>query len=211
MIDDKLYTLLYDTLVDETLSFEENKYLILRARGFYVNKSFSLLDEKYLCIAKSGQQECRENLNTNFTVSEILKMDSYSKLLELFSKDTVANYEVTTYLRNNRIHKWAKGFASGSLRGMDVYADQLEPFIAKYIRELNKIGTKTRISCDGWHRDGKKMYVGFLDCNSMIWHKIVSDFLPEEFKLPWAYHNDVISILLPTNDKDKLQLYKKSN
>ena len=77
------------------------------------------------------------------------KVSDYGEMLSYFSKDTIRNYEVTWLTRENRINKWTKSFASNRLRGSYISPGVLEPFIARYVIAINRIGIKTFYSYGG--------------------------------------------------------------
>ena len=132
-------------------------------------------------------------------------------LMRYFSKDSVPGFEVFDL---GHYEIWAKCFASKScLR--DFYIDplKLDPFIARYVIAINRIGIKTFCSCDGWHSDidKNKVIIMFKERYSYIYHKIISSMFLKDSLAKWEYHNEEISILLPKEDKDKLDIYTAIN
>jgi len=85
--------------------------------------------------------------------------DIYLFLERYFSKDSVKEQEVFYNAHNE---KWAKCFASTTLQDTYVNPLDLDPFVARYIIAINRIGIKTCHSCDGWHKNSEnKLLVGF--------------------------------------------------
>ena len=135
--------------------------------------------------------------------------DINSFLKHYFSKDSVPGY--TVYYDGHH-ERWAKCFASSNLR--DLYIDplNLDPFIARYIIAINKIGIKTYYSCDGWHTspDKNEIVIGFKEPNSLVYHKVIcGKFLDNH--LNWKRKDNFIYIPLPKDDKDKLDIYMVLN
>ena len=128
-----------------------------------------------------------------------------------FSKDSVPGYSV---LFNGHYEIWTKCFASSTLA--DTYVDPLglDPFIARYILSINKIGIKTCYSCDGWHSDPKKnkVVIIFKEHFSKVYHKVITyKFLHSG--LLWNYNEpgNAISLRLSDDDYYKLKLYTSIN
>lgn len=141
-----------------------------------------------------------------------MTISSYEELLRIFYKDSIENFPVEHFRRNNRINKWCKSFASNRIKGDYVSPKNLEPFIARYIIAINQIGIKTYYSCDGWHEKSQNYAViGFKDRNSMIWHKIVSLYAKDGMELAWNYNYPYAVISLPKNDEGKIEIYNRIN
>lgn len=144
--------------------------------------------------------------------SDVNNIKNYCELLALFEKDVVQNFEVTWLDRTNHINKWVKSFASNRIKGNYVSPKVLDPFAARYIGAINNIGIKTFYSCDGWHQKTNNLFkVGFMDRNSMVWHKIITSKAQDGNELLWDYKYPMAVLRLPCNDEDKLKIYDLIN
>lgn len=169
---------LFEFLVDDSLSYEENARRLMKYRG-----------------------NSTEQIPSN-----------YEELLSMFCKDSISNYEVTWYNRENHINKWTKSFASNRLCGNYISWQELEPFIARYVIAINQIGIKTFWSCDGWHKKSEHVLgIGFLDRNSMIWHKIISSRIEDGENIEWQHCFPKAILKLPKEDNEKLKMYATLN
>lgn len=142
------------------------------------------------------------------------KFSTWNDIEELFKKDSIKNCSVTHPRDNCSIHKWVKSFASNRLQGNYVSPLVLEPFVARYVIALNKIGVKTFYSCDGWHENSNScLVIGFCERNSMVWHKVISEKIQKQthLSMEWDYNGNFATVLLPKDDFEKIAVYKKLN
>lgn len=139
-----------------------------------------------------------------YTIEE---SDIRALIKKYFSKDSVPG---TCSFFNGNYEVWTKCFASSTLA--DTYVDplMLDPFIARYIIAINKIGIKTCFSCDGWHTDPKKnkIVIIFKEHYSKVYHKVIYEKYSKHY-LMWNYNEpgNAISIWLPKEDDSKLEMY----
>ncbi len=140
---------------------------------------------------------------------EVEEKDLKTFLERYFGKDSVIEQEVFYYGHNE---KWAKCFASNRLQDNYVDSLDLDPFVARYVLAINKIGIKTYLSCDGWHKlSGNQLLIGFKERYSRIWHKIICSYFKDYIPLNWKYDGNVANIDLPKNDKGKINTYINVN
>lgn len=145
-------------------------------------------------------------------IVDSVSINSYKELLSFFEKDTVPNFEVTWIDRKSHINKWTKSFASNRITGNYVSPYVLEPFVARYVIAINKVGIKTFYSCDGWHSKTKNILkIGFVDRNSMVWHKIISSMIDDGASISWCYEYPMAILKLPDDDENKLKCFAQVN
>lgn len=70
--------------------------------------------------------------------------------------------------------------------GHKVPVQDLEPFIARYVRALSSVGVTMVGSCDGNHLDKKYAFLQYGDCGSSTWHRLLCEALEKQgIRLNW--------------------------
>lgn len=122
-----------------------------------------------------------------------------------FDKDTIPFVDIPVKKRNE---KWASSFAGNTPQGHYINPLRLEPFVARYVRAINRIGAITDSSCDGWHLCSRnELYVRFLDRYSMLWHKKMCESLENKYGVIWHYDGLRAVLPLPKSDAGKIKKY----
>lgn len=122
-----------------------------------------------------------------------------------FGKDSIAFTDIIVKKRNK---KWAHSFASKSPQGQYINPLHLEPFVARYVRAVNKIGAITDSSCDGWHAQSEnRLFVRFLDRYSLLWHKKMFESLKDKHGIAWRYDGLMAILPLAKSDDEKIKKY----
>lgn len=165
---------------------------------------------KYLIGNKESTEKEIERLSKFRGLNTCGEQADINAFLEkYFSKDSVDNFEVTTF---DHWNKWTKSFASNMLEGEHINPLSLEPFVARYVIAINKAGVKTYYSCDGWHKDSEHVLkIGFKERYSKIWHKIICSLLNDNNGVSWRYDGVLAILDLPKTDKGKIEKYKALN
>ena len=200
--------LLAEALIDGSADFEENKYRLLRMRGFRTDRSFSHIDSHYY----HGTETLRF---MGMKLKDILTAGSIEPLLEMFRKDGVENQSVS--IKNSvRRNLWANHFA-GNLQLVDVEPDKLEPFVARLVRALNRVGCYTFYSCDGWHEKTKgDLLIKFDDRNSALWCRLLmQSMVRSKCRFEYVFDDNTFSytmkLRLPMDDAERLRSYIRVN
>ena len=132
-------------------------------------------------------------------------MDVTTFFDKFFAKDSVKNCERDLVDHNQ---KWAKCFAGKPIWGIRVDPLKLEPFVARYVNALNRIGAKTNSSCDGWHKERKPiLFIEFKDRYSLIWHKLMCKRLDNDNGIKWEHRDNVSFLKLPSSDEKRIEKY----
>ncbi len=214
------YSTLYKYLVDEGLSFDQNRRRILEARGFKPSVDWRVLDLRQFydenvstdCI-KPSFERIQLGYEERYKVGDILKISSYQELLYLFDHKSVRNYTVVP--KTGEAIIWSRY----ALRHCeDISPDKLEGFVARFVRVLNHIGCYTNYSCDGWHHQPAKrcLFVGFTDRYSKAWFKtIIHSVFQTNVRFreghPRMTNENIMSIVLPLDDERRVRAYLKLN
>ena len=196
-----------DSPLKSMLSAE--KMILLKKRGFYVPSSFEIDDHFF---KNEYDRERFSFLRSRLTINELINMSCEDLEEELFKKDSVYAQEVSFSFRMNRFYD----FLGMDKLFFDVTPDCLDPFIAGYVRAINRCGIRTFFSCDGWHRmrgQSKKVVIFFDERYSCIWHKILCEhvYLPDGIR--WEHYYDgsegSATIDLPDDDDGKKAIYER--
>lgn len=184
-----------------------DKMKLLEKRGFFPTTS-GLIDDTYYTIRKEIRRHT--HLQEMLSVQDLVNMSFDDMERVLFMKDSMIGMPVTFLYGENR---WIDTFG-GYRKFFDVDPLCLEPFIAKYVRSINRCGMETFFSCDGWHkRPGKsrEIVILFRDRYSWIWHKVICKLNNIEEFCCWEHKNEgsepLSRIRLPRDDERKIQIY----
>ena len=186
---------------DISVNLDTNKIELLKRRGFYA--SIDHIDDYSRTI---------DNLSSSiFRVDGIKWIDIIRKPIEemeekLFSKDSVFPQEVCSHYNL----KFNDLFAGNHIF-YDVEPTCLEPYIARYVRAINRCGMKSNFSCDGWHERYRKsieIIIFMEDRYSRIWHKLICKKMR---LLQWRGDNNGAFLTLPREDDKRIMLYNKIN
>lgn len=192
-----------------TFELPNDKKNLLKRRGFFPTMS-NLIDDTFYTTRKDVKRIT--HLNESLSVLQLvnLSVDEMEKVL--YKKDSMAYMEVSFY-HDEKI--WNDSFAGYKLF-YDVDPLCLEPYIARYIRMINRCGMETFFSCDGWHEKPEKsreMVILFRDRYAWLWHKQLCEIIEIGEYCLWKHVNEgsdyIARIKLPREDKQKIQIYNQ--
>ena len=131
-------------------------------------------------------------------------IQNYQEIIDkFFQKDSIPIY---SQYHIDHDDNWVKCFASNMIIGEHIDPLILEPFIARYIIAINRIGIKTSGSCDGWHTHSENnLKIVFRERYSRIWHELICKRLG--FELKWCSSGYTSVLELPKTDTAKIQKY----
>lgn len=182
---------------------------ILEKRGLFPTLS-GLIDDTYYVTRKEIIRHT--HLKGGISVQQLIKMSFEELERILFMKDSVTGMPVTFFYDELG---WGESFG-GEKMFYDVNPFFLEPYIAKYVRAINRCGMKTFYSCDGWHKSiekSKELVVLFRDRYSWIWHKLVCKLINIQEYCCWEHEKGgaehIARIRLHREDEQKIQVYNR--
>ena len=182
---------------------------LLIKRGFFPTSS-KLIDDKYYNTRKDVKRNT--HLKERISVPQLVSISIEEMEQLLFMKDSMIPMPVTLYSDEKQ---WRDSFGSYT-RFYDVDPLCLEPYIAKYVRAINRCGIETVYSCDGWHEKPKKsreIVIQFRDRYGWSWHKQLCELNSINEYCPWEYINEgagyCVIISLLRDDKQKLEIYNQ--
>lgn len=187
----------------------EDKLVLLRRRGFFPT-STGLIDDVYYEFTSSINAPT--HLKGDLSIKQLVEMACEDMEEVLFKKDSTIAMPVTF---NFNEPYWDDSFGEYK-RYCDVEPLCLEPYIARYIRAINRCGMKTFYSCDGWHNSpakSKELVILFSDRYSWIWHKLMYKRSYIQKVCNWEHKHSgsdlVARIVLPIKDDGKLKVYNQ--
>ena len=188
----------------------EEKRLLLEKRGFFPMEKGTIDDTYYTNKAKILMYT--HLTKENISVQQLLNM-SFSQMEQLlFMKDSMIAMPVVFYFERE---SWYYSFNSDKIY-YDVDPLCLEPYIAKYVRAINRCGIETFYSCDGWHakpNKSKEIVILFRDRYSWLWHSQLCRIYGIEKDCPWEFEkvgsDYVARIALPKGDEGKKHIYDR--
>ena len=188
------------------LNLSVDKKKLLEKRGLFPTAS-GLIDDTYYITRKEIKRNT--HLQGLLSVHELTNMSLNEMERVLYKKDSVIGMEVISFDDDSSYYSFG-----GYKRFYDVDPLCLEPYIAKYVRAINRGGMKTFFSCDGWHNKAYKsreLVIRFTDRYSWIWHKVLCKLNNIEEYCCWEHRssgkNLSSRILLPRADEQRIQIY----
>ena len=180
---------------------------ILERRGFFPTSKGLIDDTYYRLIKDIGRIR---HLKEELSFQQLLHMPYGKMENQLFMKDGVIAQPVTFYYDEPG---WYDSFGGGR-EVHDVDPVCLEPFVARYVRAINRCGMETFYSCDGWHNKpskSKELVILFSDRYSWMWHKLLykESFIQEDnyWEHKHSGSDKIARIWLPRKDDEKLRVY----
>lgn len=191
------------------VDIKDDKIKLLEKRGFFPT-SDGLIDDTYYAIKKDLTKST--SLRQYRSVKDLIELPYEDMERVLFMKDSMIAIEVCFFYGDARL---LSSF-NGQKRFYDVDPLYLEPFIARYVRAINRCGMETFYSCDGWHKrpdKSQELVILFRDRYSWIWHMVLCEYNNIDGLCHWEHTIDgsmyLSRIQLPKDDKDKKQIYSR--
>ncbi|MBQ7765964.1 MAG: hypothetical protein IJ397_03865 [Lachnospiraceae bacterium] len=115
---------------------------------------------------------------------EIVKEeDLYQLERKLFAKDTILPCSIDAMIGCDTFDAFALPVIP-----FTVSPSELDPYIARFVKAVNKIGVKTVMSCDGWHKNQdigiRQVRLWMSDRYSVHWLWLITEFVFGEKWIP---------------------------
>lgn len=185
----------------------DEKRIILEKRGLFPGPD-GQIDDRYYTTRRNIKR--RSHLKAITSILQLIEMPCLEMERLLFEKDSMQAIPVVFY---DNTETWSNSFGCYPYF-YDVDPFCLEPYIAKYVRAINRCGMQTFYSCDGWHKrasKSKELVILFRERYSLIWHKLICGLLDVDKNSCWEYECNglllVARIRLPRDDERKLIIY----